>query len=168
MFKVTLANAWHAIQQHTLQQQQHNHFYSGEEIVRGLFEDKDETNVRSRVTKLVVTNSTYRLSLGHFRISRLLRLEQRCQSVLKNALQRIESSKTNEFVHNHPYEVCVYVLRCVLDGFKKGDVVVLDRNDFADLAPMPTQKGLHGVFCIPTDHITKCSLILQEAINKMR
>ena len=135
------------------------------EVVNCLFNDDSKTNIRAKLTKILAC-STYRLSLGHVRLSRLLQLEKRCKGVLERALQNIETTKKLDFVYRNPHESCVYVVRCTLDGFKKGDVVVLNSCDFADLAPMPTQKGLQNAFEINTKQITTCSLILQEAFNK--
>ena len=136
------------------------------EIVNRLFRDTSATNLRTKLTT-ILTRCTHNLHLGHIRISRLLRLEERCKSLLERVLPKIETSKKRDFIYRHPYESCAYVVRCTLDGFKKSDVVVLNADDFTDLAPMPTHRGLQNVFEIPMVEISACSLILQESFNKL-
>ena len=136
------------------------------EIVNRLPRDTSATNLKTKLTN-IVARCTYNLHLGHVRISRLLRLEKRCKSLLEKILPKIETSKKSDFIYRHPYESCAYVVRCTLDGFKKNNVVVLNADDFHDLAPMPTHRGLQTVFGISMVEITTCSLILQESFNKL-
>ena len=138
------------------------------EITKHLWENYGvrEFNIGTHILKIAV-NSKYNLHLSHVRVSRLIALESKCRSILERALNTIETAKTIDFVCNHPQESCSYVVRCTLDGFRKKDSVLLDSETFADLAPMPTDKGLESAFGIRTKEITNCSLILQEALNKL-
>lgn len=122
-------------------------------------------NIGTEVVK-IVANSKFNLHLGHVRVSRLIALEKRCKYILERAMNTIVTPKKVDFIYNHPHESCVYVIRCTLDGFRKDDFVLFDSDQFADLAPMPTDKGLDCVFGIITKEITNCSLILQETFNK--
>ncbi len=120
----------------------------------------------SRVCR-ATRQTRYRLYTGRVRASRLLRLEATARRLLTRALWACGEGQKSDYVCNNPYESCVYVLRCVLEGFGKNDVNLLRQYpNFGDLAPMPSDRELKTVFGIVTTNITGCSLILQEALNK--
>lgn len=138
------------------------------EIIKNLWNEhgQQRLHIGTEVVR-IVAKSRFNLHLGHVRVSRLIALENKCRCILERALNTIKLPKKVDFICNHPHESCTYVVRCTLDGFRKNNVVLLDSDEFADLAPMPTEKGINCIFGIRTKEITNCSLILQEALNKL-
>lgn len=99
------------------------------------------------------------------RLSRITRLEKVCKTITKAALSSLKRPKDVDFLCTNASETCVYVLRCVLNGYATEGEALLNWKEFGDLGPMPSDRGLKNTFSIEMRRITTCSQLLQRAFN---